>query len=41
MDRNDITKIFLIIRNSIIKRIIIILALQKHASLNNEILAGN
>ena len=39
MDRNDIAKFFLIIRNSIIKRYNHFLALQKHASLNNGILA--
>ena len=41
MDRKDITKIFLSIRKNVIKVIIINLALQKHASLNNGILARN
>ena len=41
MDRKDITKDFLFIRNSIIKRYNHFLALQIHASLNNGILARN
>ena len=41
MDRKDITKFFLKIRNNVIKCYIIILALQKHASLNNGNLARN
>ena len=41
MDRKDITKCFLSIRKNVIKCYNYYLALQKHASLNNGILAQN
>ena len=41
MDRKDITKFFVIIRNNIIKRNNHYFSSTKHASLNNGILARN